>query len=505
MAMTDAEKIFLAREHPIHEAREDQIELNLKVIAGGQPYIDARLSRFPYEPTASWDGNNQTGAQGRKTRAFLTNYAARVARKINQYVFGQPTKRAGLDDEWAKDVTKMQEPIGTFMDQVSLTLTGAKWCWVQIDRAGASVDEQTGTIRQQSVAEREARGDRIFWRIWTPNEVKDWSFDSSGRLRWLITEENLLNNDDPFAKPVMERVRTLWAEGKGERFFLDEKDEISRRVPFTLSSKVVPFVLAGTISSRPHWFDEAEMIQASLLNLESVNHENLFQMVYPQAVYPADLLNGSDAGGTNGTQEGQQPGMTGDVVRRVGLHYPIGESQETKGITRYVMPDASSLKALPDEITRRKREFFEVVGLALATPESKQVASAEAKQWDHMDPEAVLAERARLLQDIEAKCVEMSRKLDSGFKVYEPIYGTEFDLGDVATEFKALLDASTLELPSEGRREILYAGAHLLGKLTRIPSDRMKAIEDEIADMDMTEAGIVQPPAPPPEPPPAQP
>ena len=479
--MTEAEKIIIARVHPILASRQTQLQYNLSVLDGGRPYIDARLERFPYEPNASWDGNVNTSAKGRKHRAFLTNYAARVANKLNQYVFDDEVKRNGIDPEFEADATKTRLTVNAVMQDVSRQLSATRWCWMSADRAAASVDAQTGTIRAQSVAEKEARGDRVFWTVWKATDVVDWCFDNAGSLLWLLTDEMLLDNANPFAPSATSRVRTLWQRGgTGVRyFFKSDSDELARSAPFMFSSGEIPFVPCGTISSSPWWFDEAEMIQASLMNLENVHNENLFQMVYPQAVFPAEL-SASSGGASGDNMEGS------DLIRRVGLRYPIFESAETKGVTRFVTPDASGLKSIPDEIQRRKKEFFDVVGMALAVPESRQVASAESKEWDHLDIEAVLAERAAQLEAIERKMIEVSVSLDSTFAVYEPVYAREFDVTDIATDFQALLQLNNILTTPLALREVQYATVHLLEKIAPIPDDRKQEIMDELASAEPT-------------------
>lgn len=480
--MNAALKTLLNRENKILQDRKSQLRLNLLVLAGGKPYIEERLTRFPYEPDASWDGNDATDAKGRKERAFLVNYAGRAARKINQYVFQTPPKQDGIDSTFAADVTKTRMTVQQFREQLSSMLTAAQWCWIGVDRAAASVDEQTGTVRPQTVAQREARGDRIFWQLWSPTAVKDWHFDEAGRLEWLITEEELESESDPFLEPKRTKVRTLWKRGAGIRYFITankdgQGDPKVEERPFTLSAGVVPFVPAGNISAMPHWYDEAEMIQGALLNLESVHHENLFQMVYPQMVLPSDIKDEGHDGGTS---------KAGDAVRRVGMHYPIFESDQTKGLARYIVPPADGLKLIPDEIQRRKREFFDIVGLAMQNRESRQVESAEAKAWDHLDVAAVLAERAGLLEDIERKAIELSKALDSTFLVYQPSYSRQFDLSDVESDMKSVMGLDALNLPPLARRELMRASVQLLAKVVSVPADRLKGILDEIDTADMT-------------------
>lgn len=486
--LTKAEKTFIERRHHVISDRALQLGYNMALMHGGQPYIDSRLTRFPYESEASWSGNPSTGAKGRKDRAFFTNYAGRVVRKITQFAFGGEVSREGIDPEFASDATKTMVPIDGLMQDLSNMLTAARWGWLQVDRGAASVDEQTNTVRPQSVAEREARGDRIFWSLWDPLGVVDWSFNARGDLQWLITEERVLRNDDPFEEATSDWIRTLWLPGKGERWFLDEaKSKVLRKAPFTLSAPIIPFIPCGRVTRDPWWFDEVEKLQAALLNLESVSHENIFQTVYPQTVLPASIF--SEGGGADGNAK-----TPGDIVKRVGLKYPIVETAEEKGITRYVMPPADSLKLIPEEIQRRKRELYDVVGMAMSVPESRQVASAEAKRWDHMDPEAVLKERAGQLQTIEAKAIAYSQQLDSTFKPYVPSYPMKFDMSDPKEDFRSLIEVSAIEIPPLARREIQRVAVRLLDKVSPIAPDRMKLILDEIDSSDEPGDPLIQQP-----------
>lgn len=238
-----------------------------------------------------------------------------------------------------------------------------------------------------------------------------------------------------------------------------------------MSVSEVPFIAVGHPSFTPWWFDDVEGIQAALLNLESAHNENLYQAVYPQMVLPASIKN-DVAGGESSKQ--------GELTRLIGLHYPICETQEEAGITRYVTPPADAMKLLPEEITRAKLELFDVVGMAMNNPESKQVQSAESKRWDNLDPSAVLVERATMMEEAEKRVVELSNKLDNTFKVYEPSYQKSFNITDVKETFAALLELQNLDLPTLARSEVKRAGIKMLDGISPIPAERMQAIEEQI-------------------------
>ncbi|MDD5679214.1 MAG: hypothetical protein PHW60_14675 [Kiritimatiellae bacterium] len=113
--MSDDKDPRLSRSHIIHSARADQIRLNLQAVAGGRPYITARLSRLPFESDASWTGRNTSkGDHGRIDRAFLINYASRIGAKINQFVFLTEVRRANADPRFIADATRT----GELLDEV---------------------------------------------------------------------------------------------------------------------------------------------------------------------------------------------------------------------------------------------------------------------------------------------------------------------------------------------------------------------------------------------------
>ena len=158
--MSDTKDPRLARSHTIHAARATQIGLNLLVVAGGRPYIDARLSRLPFECDASWSGReafnlNQKrfgsalvrGGSGRRDRAFLINYAGRITRKINQYVFSSDVQRLHAAPAFLADITRTGTSINTFMARVSEIVAAARWCWISVDRDSPPRDSGGRPVR----------------------------------------------------------------------------------------------------------------------------------------------------------------------------------------------------------------------------------------------------------------------------------------------------------------------------------------------------------------------
>jgi hypothetical protein len=171
--------------------------------------------------------------------------------------------------------------------------------------------------------------------------------------------------------------------------------------------------------------------------------------------------------------------MVRELVR--GLDRPFVEAPEDKGLTRYLQPLASDLKALPDERTRLQKALFDMVGLALFNRETRQVQSAEAKQFDHMDTEATLQNRAMLMQETEIRLVALSARLDTTFQVYTPVWPTTFDVPDTATDVQALTTVANLtELTPTLRRKLLKAAAKILDGIEPLTDEERDALTAEL-------------------------
>lgn len=482
--------VIMTRSHRILAARAEQLALNFLALRGGRPYVDARLWRAPNESDLSWTGrgavSSATATVGRRQRACLVNDAGRVAQKINQYLFSQDVARVGMDEGWARDVTGTGRSIRAFWQDASDAMTAGQWAWIQVDRGAPSIDPETGKPKQRSLRDREVVGDRVRWILWPSTAVQDWSYAPDGSLSWLLTEEETYSNADPTTEAQATKTRTLWRRDAGgatwDRYECSQDGKVTVVGNGSISCQDVPFVLLGSPSVDPWWFDDVEMIQAQVMNLDSLHVENLVRTVFGQLVIPATALSSLEArlveryGANNGER-------IVEVVREIvrGLDSPMVESAEESGITRFIQPSASDLKALPDELSRKRQLLFDMVGLALFNKETRQVQTAESKQFDHLDTEATLIHRATALQEAETRVVSLSARIDPEFKVYAPEWPMKFDVVDVQNDARALVEVGNVPgLTLTQRKVLLRSATRVMGQLTRIDPADARAIDEEI-------------------------
>ena len=479
------EEIIIYREKPCYSKRKRQLAINKLGLEGGRPYVEARLSRFAGETKIDWvggcrpDGSESTGRL-QQTHAFP--YLARIAGKINQYVFSTEPQREGANVDVLKDITRDGRAINDLMREVSDLDFSCAWCWIGVDAPARKPD---GT--QYTQAEKEAQKIRPYWQVYHALDVLDWKFDEQGELIWLKSQRWEYEDSNPATLPKAQRVITLWERGKATEFRITERKDGRYRggskvqidtEEFPLTDNLgrlmtkVPFVMIGNASARPIAFDDLESINRTIMDLGSVDRANIFNSVYAQLVLPASLMTRMQSESyTNAAEE------LGKLV--LGYKYPI-LMEEGDPEPKYLMPDASSLEVIPKRVQELKSDLFEVVGLALEQ-QSRQVASAEAKAWDFLDVAAVMTARAELLEDAERKAVNLSVAWDDTFEAWEPKYNRDFDVGDFQAEIAAIVMAGNMSVPDSVSKMLtrkLVQRADRIG--SQLTPEELEVILDDI-------------------------
>ena len=431
------------RKHEIIKERVEQMKLNWLSYKGGQKYIDKRLMRGVNEDDLSWKGKPDEGIPPRCLRTCYVPYAERVVDKIEEQIWSKPIKRDGVDEKFALNADRTGQSVDEVLQLLQEYWTVCGWGWLGIDRTGGNA--------QKTLAEKELANDGVYWTAYAPWEVPDWHYGEDGMLSWILTERSLYDNSDPKAEPFKGFLRTLWFPGHGERYILNEGRAVVKAEKFEFSCDAVPFVRLGELTADPHWFDNVEGLACKLMNLDSEAHANLSKGVYSLPVVPGEVLERSITDGLGKLGKDEQ--ITTDDLKTViemvySRKHPIMEDEGSKGITRFVSPPSGDMTAFPNEIERTKKALYEVVGLGLSKQkDTADAESADAKQWDHLDINAVLRERALSIQRLEVRAVKMSKSFDSEFAEYEPVYPTEFNIGNPADIIESATQLHDLGVP----------------------------------------------------------
>ena len=473
--------ILSTRQHRIYKERHNQLHMNGLAARGGRPYVNARLWRAPNETDVSWNGDPANNIVGRLARTASVDDAARVANKINQYIFKVPATRDGADAAFLSNCSGDGESINAFMQRVNLSITYGKWCWVQVDRAPIP-DGEAETLATKKPCKL------ILWDV---EDVTDWCINAAGEIQWIIVRSQIYDNADPRTDPVEGFLYTLYELIDGHVYITEEVAEGQKKMA-DLRVKVelpglskIPFVLIGKPDEKAWWYDGVENLQAQVLNLDSMHNETLTETVYPQLVLPTSLANDLEVKLSEKDINGKK---VVSLIREltVGRKIPILESGEDKGITRYIAP-GGDLKMLTDEAMRKRNLLFDIAGLAMFNRETRQVQTAESKAFDQLDTNSTLGNRATLLQESEIKIVAMIKVFDPGFKGWEPKYETEFDVVDVVALGQALtLAANAPDKTPIVKKICAMINVRILKELSNgiVPDDVFDDALDEIEKHD---------------------
>ncbi len=472
--------IIDSRRHPILDARERKLRLNRLACLGGEPYVRARLWRAPNESRLSWEGHSAIQSYGswdtgRRDRAVCHREAGRIADKINQYLFAKPPQRDGADPDFVEDAGTEGETLAEIWQEVSIAVTCCGWCWVAV--------AAPRTPEGISLAEARQRGLRPRLAVLWPWEVPDWHFGADGALAWAITEAHVREDADPTAEAKDVRLRTLWRVGEGGRVgYTVLRDGAQVAEGELAPGAPMPLFCVGRPSPDPWWFDEAEAVQAQLTNLDSLHNENLARTVYPQLIISAGTFDNLEAKLAE-VETGEGGRRVIELVKELtrSVDAPIVESAEESGITRYIQPNATDLKAIPETIRDGRAALFESVGLALFNREQRQIQTAESKAFDHLDTAATLRQRANLLEAAERRSVALLQAADPAFRAYEPVWNKDFDVPDATGDAQALLQVGNIPgLTLTQRKALLRAATAVLDAVAPLSQDDRRAIDAEI-------------------------
>lgn len=484
---TSQGSIITTRTNFVYSSRIGQVRYNMACADGGRPYIDLRLWRAPNETDKQWNGDPDDGTVGRKERTAFVNDAGRIVSKINQYIFKKPAERNGINPTFEVNVTGDGEGINQFMERVNTAITTGRWCWVKVDRNPAAVDAD-GNPLPRTLKTKQMEKDFVRWELWDASTVPDWCIEKDGTLRWLITSSIVENTADPLVEAERGKVYTLyWLNPKDGRVHITEDTDNPKlfgegelRSDFVTELDRIPFVLVNTVSARPWWFDDVENICAQLLNLDSMHNESLTDSVYPQLVVPMSLLNTLETNVDLTKLRGEELiTLQREVIK--GRRNPFFESPEDRGTTRYITPSSQELKSITDEETRKRGILFDMCGLALFNRESRQAQTAESKQFDQLDTNSTLGNRALILQHAERKLVALSRYLDPTFGEYNPVYPVKFDVVD-AVAMRDCIDL-TANIPNATltmRKIALTACLRLMREMDACDEEQFTTANEEI-------------------------
>jgi len=461
--MPDINYIF-NRRNSFYKSRCSVWDKSRLAYQGGDEYISASLVQHCSELDSEFTE--------RKSRAVYFNYPRRIARIIANYVLSDAPIRTDADPVIVEDFTNNGIRADEFFRQLLtlLNVYGVAWCGVDMPAFSGEIDLET----------KQAKKIRPYAVCYSPLEVTDWSFDSNGKLDWIIIAETASQNIDPYSCPVSVVRRRLWT--KKEWALFEQRDNAD---PVLVESGLnsigeVPFFqiveIDGYGLSSGHWFDDVVKISDSILNHESEAQMNIIKQMFGILVLPERFMFEKKINETETEAKGK---WQMEISRSVA----ITEMETEKGITRYISPEGTTTEAITNEINRLRSELHSVVGLAMAR-RGNSAETAESKAWDFQDVQMFLASRADMMEQAEAKTWNLINRWDKLLAVPKIAYNRQFAVYDLLDTVNAALQLSTVPAGKEFERHIARIAVKLSEKIARLTPKQKELIEKEIESED---------------------
>ena len=451
------------REHPLCRRNRAIWERCRAAYSGGAEYIRQALIRHVSEIEIEFEE--------RLARACYFNYPRKIARLITQFALSSPPERRGADRVIEEDFSRTGLRASEVMCQFSTLLNVYGTAFLAIE-----MPLFTGEV---TLARREREKLRPYVRALSPLAVPDYATGEDGQLLWAIVEENTIASSDPFSPPRELRRRRLWTRknwqlfemesGTGQVKLIAAADHNLDAVPIIHAQEPDGFGLAAN-----HWFEDVVRISDAILNNESEAQMNIIKQMFGLLVISESFARSARA---NTPDSSSEPGG-GKFSHILARSAAIWESNEEKGISRYISPSGIETQAIRAENLNLKKELFDVIGLAVQK-DSAAEQTAESKAWDHQNVKQFLVSRADILEQTEQMAWGLMHCWDRSVEVPEIVYNRDFAVTELKSSVEALLGLEQISRSGEFSKEIARSAVGLLEKVNRIsPAARRKILEE---------------------------
>jgi hypothetical protein len=468
--------ILFERTHPLVSKYENTwIRIN-QAYSGGASYLKTALIRHMAELEMAY--------LERLKRAYYINLPKKIARLISHFLLSSKPKRDGVDDDVQEDFDRHGLRVDEVMLQASTTLNCYGLSWLLVDMPAVVDDVDMETKKKHKL--------RPYCQVLSPFAVRDWAYDSDGEIAWAIISETRLDEKTPFSERERIECRRVWTRSDWRLFEKNSNGEIKETANAVHGLGRVPLVKIEEadgfgMGSGAHWFEDVVRISDAILNNGSEAQMNIIQQLFGLLVLPESFARSS--GTVEITEETTEESSrettatsTLTLAQELAKSAAIWETEQERGICRYISPGGVETKTIREENTYLKEQLFDVVGLALQSS-SKSAQTAESKAWDSVNIQQGLANRAIQLEQAEAKAWELLNLWDSSIKIPTLAYNHDFSVKDIEKSVAALMNLSSFDAGDEYAREVKRAALAKLAELNQVSPETYQKVLKEINEV----------------------
>lgn len=445
--MTDEQKRMKAlidRRHPEYEENAAHWEFMDETYDGGREWFKDNVFKYIKEGEGEY--------ADRLKRCYRFNHTREVVDLVNKYLFKQHVVRnttdapASVSKFWTR-ATKNGLGIRDFSRQASKKAS-------VYGRIGIVVDN-TAKTPVVSKADEKAADFHTYAYIVGPRQLLDYSFDESGILRWVLIQESMRDDADPFSSSGVETPRfRLWTTTGWELF--EEKMVGRKKVVSKVSEGAhdlgeVPVILFDNMIGdeeyvAPSLIDDIAYLDRAVANYLSNLDAIIQDQTFSQLAMPAqNVLPGEDA----------YSKMLEMGTKRVFLY-----DGEGGAAPMFLSPDPKQAQMILAVINKIINEIYHTVGLAGERTKQDNAAgidnsSGVAKAYDFERVNALLASKADSLEVLENKIAHLVAKWngeDGQIEGNLVSYPDDFDTRGLYDEFDISARLMLLAAPNSVRQ-----------------------------------------------------
>lgn len=454
---------------------------------GGRKWIEDNLFSYHKEGKAEF--------AERKKRAYRFPHSREVISLVNKYVFKGSIERSAeppspVKDFW-KSATLLKRPIEDLMMNISTGTSTFGRLWVVVD------NNVPAEVRTKADLKK-SKG-RTYAYFLKPTQVYDFEYDEDGELDWILYGEFSREAGSPLqSEGKIEHQYRIWTK-EFTAILREDTTDGERRISLAPDSVrehnlgLVPVFPADHITTDDLYSSAGLIEDVAYLDRAVANYlSNLDVIIQDQTFSQLAIpFQGLMQSAENSSYDPDFDDLEQvDQMVKMGTKRVFAYNAEGGSAPTFISPDVKQADIIMKAVTKIVGEIYHSIGMAGERTKEDNAAgidnsSGVAKAYDFEKLNAMLAAKARSLQNIEKNLIRLVFAWRSELKELEEIedyvtYPSTFDVRNLADEMDNAQRMSVMNAPKKLRRMQMKRLATKM--FPQSPEADMKAIEKEIDD-----------------------
>lgn len=419
------EEIILAeRTHPLWDDNEGLWDLYLDAVKGGTDFANKdNIFSHRLEDTDDYDE--------RIDRSYYLNFAEAIPTLYNTYIFKEKIERPPdpILEIFRKSIDGRNTGISEFIAKVGFFASVFGAMHVLIDmpmigkRRATRADERNGLLQP-------------YCTLIYPKQLRDWSLDAQGNLRWIVIESAYYKDLDPNTEREIEThykliTREEWKieDEEGNPVTFEDgspnrgRNELGKIPLVTLYHRDIDDDKVGESMLK-----DIVYINRIIMNWCSCLDEQIERHTFSQLIYPDD-----------GTLA-EESESDDDPLRKIGTSHILTFPSDSGQPPMFISPDVANIQTIWRLIIDHIKEIYRIAGLIGSSDDMYASKSGRAAQMGFLGVNSALAEKAKRYQKFENDVCRLAyQQLGQNPEDFREVkYSDTFDVSSLGDEVEAL-------------------------------------------------------------------